>query len=77
MWLTYGAADVVCTLSGWMLVSGMIRLTLDENGNAYVRFLAGGATVSYMLARPTNARPAPPSTATPENRQLSSSLRLL
>ncbi|MFH8411086.1 ATP-grasp peptide maturase system methyltransferase [Streptomyces sp. NPDC018019] len=51
--------SITCTLSGWMLASGMIRLTLDENGDAHGRFLAGGDTVSYMLARPHERPPRP------------------
>ncbi|GCD44255.1 ATP-grasp peptide maturase system methyltransferase [Streptomyces paromomycinus] len=53
------AGSITCTLSGWMLASGMIRLTLDENGDAHGRFLAGGDSVSYMLARPHERPPRP------------------
>ncbi|MEU4206016.1 ATP-grasp peptide maturase system methyltransferase [Streptomyces sp. NPDC026294] len=51
--------SITCTLSGWMLASAMIRLTLDENGDAHGRFLAGGDSVSYMLARPHERPPRP------------------
>ncbi|MEK8170932.1 hypothetical protein NKH77_19275 [Streptomyces sp. M19] len=45
-----------------MLGSGLIRLVLDDEGVAHGRF--AGDQVSYMLARPHERPPAPPSTRT-------------
>ncbi|MFS8200610.1 ATP-grasp peptide maturase system methyltransferase [Streptomyces sp. CWNU-52B] len=49
--------SITTTVSGWMLASGMIRLTLDNEGVAHGRFT--GDTVSYMLARPHERPPHP------------------
>ncbi|MFI8093868.1 ATP-grasp peptide maturase system methyltransferase [Streptomyces sp. NPDC086080] len=48
---------ITTTISGWMLGSGLIRLTLDEEGVAHGRFAAD--PVSYMLARPHERPPRP------------------
>ncbi|MGW0824078.1 ATP-grasp peptide maturase system methyltransferase [Streptomyces sp. NPDC002845] len=49
--------SITTTVSGWMLASGMIRLTLDDEGIAHGRFT--GDPVSYMLARPHERPPHP------------------
>ncbi len=48
---------ITTTISGWMLVSGLITLTLDDEGTAHGRFTED--TISYMLARPHERPPAP------------------
>lgn len=48
---------ITTTLNGWMMASGLIRLTLDGEGTATGRFT--GDTVSYMLARPHERPPRP------------------
>lgn len=48
---------VTTALGGWMLASGLVRLTLDEDGGATGRFT--GDRVSYMLARPHERPPRP------------------
>jgi methyltransferase of ATP-grasp peptide maturase system len=48
---------VTTTLSGWMLASGLARLSLCEDGGATGRFT--GDRVSYMLARPHERPPRP------------------
>ncbi|WEB40756.1 ATP-grasp peptide maturase system methyltransferase [Streptomyces yunnanensis] len=45
------------TLSGWMLASGLIRLTLDEEGGATGHFTDD--RISFMLARPHERPPRP------------------
>ncbi|MER7984170.1 ATP-grasp peptide maturase system methyltransferase [Streptomyces noursei] len=45
------------TLSGWMLASGLIRLTLGDDGSATGRFT--GDRISFMLARPHERPPRP------------------
>jgi hypothetical protein len=47
----------ITTISGWMLASGLIRLSLDEEGTARGRF--AGDPVTYMLARPHERPPRP------------------
>jgi len=49
--------SITTTISGWMLASGMIRLTLDDEGVVRGRFT--GDAVSYMLARPHERPPHP------------------
>ncbi|MGK5629634.1 methyltransferase domain-containing protein, partial [Streptomyces sp. URMC 123] len=41
---------ITTTLSGWMLASGLIRLTVHDDGTATGRF--AGDRIGYMLARP-------------------------
>ncbi|TBO55632.1 methyltransferase domain-containing protein [Streptomyces kasugaensis] len=48
---------ITTTISGWLLASGLIRLTLDDAGGASGRFT--GETVGYMLARPHERPPRP------------------
>lgn len=57
LWQLRDGGGIVTTLSGWMLASGLIRLSLDEEGVARGRFT--GDTVSYMLARPHEHPPRP------------------
>ncbi|MGW7553513.1 hypothetical protein ACWGJZ_19985, partial [Streptomyces rimosus] len=58
-------------LDGWMLASGLIRLALDENGNAHGRFLVGGDTVSHTLTRHERPHPLPPLRRHPHHPHLS------
>jgi methyltransferase of ATP-grasp peptide maturase system len=57
LWQLRDGGSIVTTLGGWMLASGLIRLTLDEEGVARGHFT--GDTVSYMLARPHERPPRP------------------
>ncbi|MFE4665279.1 ATP-grasp peptide maturase system methyltransferase [Streptomyces sp. NPDC056716] len=57
LWQLQDGGSVVTTLSGWMLGSGLIRLTLDDEGVARGRFTGG--QISYMLARPHERPPRP------------------
>ncbi|MER6016346.1 hypothetical protein [Streptomyces bluensis] len=62
LWQLRDGGSITTTLSGWMLASGLIRLTLDDEGIARRRFI--GDTSRTCSRAPTNA-PAPPSTHTP------------
>lgn len=57
LWQIRDGGSITATLSGWMLASGLIRLTLDEEGVAHGRFT--GETASYMLARAHERPPRP------------------
>ncbi|QKW08220.1 methyltransferase [Streptomyces sp. NA04227] len=56
-WMTQvrEGGTLTTTISGWMLASGLVRLTLSEDGGASGRFT--GDQVSYMLARPHERPP--------------------
>jgi methyltransferase of ATP-grasp peptide maturase system len=57
LWQLRDGGTITTTLSGWMLASGLIRLTLDDEGTATGRF--AGDRISYMLARPHERPPRP------------------
>ncbi|MFI0727637.1 ATP-grasp peptide maturase system methyltransferase [Streptomyces sp. NPDC021225] len=57
LWQVRDGGSITTTLSGWMIASGLIRLTLDDSGTATGRFT--GDTISYMLARPHERPPRP------------------
>ncbi|KAB1141115.1 methyltransferase domain-containing protein [Streptomyces luteolifulvus] len=48
---------ITTTISGWMLASGLIRLTVHDDGTATGRFT--GDQIGYMLARPHERPPRP------------------
>ncbi|MFJ8105556.1 ATP-grasp peptide maturase system methyltransferase [Streptomyces sp. NPDC096132] len=48
---------ITTTISGWMLASGLIRLTVHGDGTATGRFT--GDRIGYMLARPHERPPRP------------------
>lgn len=48
---------ITTTISGWMLASGLIRLTVHGDGTATGRF--AGDQIGYMLARPHERPPRP------------------
>ncbi|CAL9471851.1 Protein-L-isoaspartate O-methyltransferase [Streptomyces sp. enrichment culture] len=51
-----GGGITVC-LSGWMVASGLVRLTVHDDGTASGRF--AGDRIGYMLARPHERPPRP------------------
>ncbi|MEV0254777.1 ATP-grasp peptide maturase system methyltransferase [Streptomyces sp. NPDC050732] len=57
LWQLADGGSITTTISGWMLASGLIRLTLDDTGAAHGRFTAD--PISYMLARPHERPPHP------------------
>lgn len=57
LWQVRAGGTITTTLNGWMMASGLIRLTLDDAGGATGRFV--GDRVSYMLARPHERPPRP------------------
>ncbi|OXS31008.1 ATP-grasp peptide maturase system methyltransferase [Streptomyces sp. XY006] len=48
---------ITTTISGWMLASGLVRLTVQDDGTATGRFHPD--QISYMLARPHERPPRP------------------
>ncbi|WP_048894184.1 ATP-grasp peptide maturase system methyltransferase [Streptomyces avermitilis] len=48
---------ITTTISGWMLASGLIRLTVHDDGTATGRF--ADDQISYILARPHERPPRP------------------
>ncbi|WP_328499660.1 ATP-grasp peptide maturase system methyltransferase [Streptomyces sp. NBC_00457] len=48
---------ITTTISGWMLASGLIRLTVHDDGTATGHF--AGDQIGYMLARPHERPPRP------------------
>ncbi|MCI3931412.1 ATP-grasp peptide maturase system methyltransferase [Streptomyces sp. AN091965] len=48
---------ITTTISGWMLASGLVRLTVQDDGTATGRFHTD--QISYMLARPHERPPRP------------------
>ncbi|MFD5252086.1 ATP-grasp peptide maturase system methyltransferase [Streptomyces bobili] len=48
---------ITTTISGWMLASGLIRLTVHDDGTATGRFAED--RIGYMLARPHERPPRP------------------
>ncbi|EST27634.1 ATP-grasp peptide maturase system methyltransferase [Streptomyces roseochromogenus] len=48
---------ITTTIGGWMLASGLIRLTMNEDGTATGRF--ADDQIGYMLARPHERPPRP------------------
>ncbi|MEV5386108.1 ATP-grasp peptide maturase system methyltransferase [Streptomyces sp. NPDC052721] len=52
-----GGGTITTTIGGWMLASGLIRLTVDDDGSASGRF--AGDQISYMLARHHERPPRP------------------
>ncbi|WP_432177099.1 ATP-grasp peptide maturase system methyltransferase [Streptomyces sp. Tue6028] len=48
---------ITTTISGWMFASGLIRLTVHDDGTATGRFT--GDQIGYMLARPHERPPRP------------------
>ncbi|MFF3402107.1 ATP-grasp peptide maturase system methyltransferase [Streptomyces sp. NPDC002659] len=57
LWQLRDGGTITTTISGWMLASGLIRLTMGEDGTATGRFT--GDTIGYMLARPHERPPRP------------------
>ncbi|GHJ28136.1 SAM-dependent methyltransferase [Streptomyces hygroscopicus subsp. sporocinereus] len=57
LWQLRDGGTITAPLSGWMVASGLIRLTLGDDGVAQGRF--SGDRVSYMLARPHERPPRP------------------
>ncbi|MFD6337236.1 ATP-grasp peptide maturase system methyltransferase [Streptomyces sp. NPDC060131] len=57
LWQVRDGGTITTTLNGWMTASGLIRLTLGDEGVATGRFT--GDTISYMLARPHERPPRP------------------
>jgi methyltransferase of ATP-grasp peptide maturase system len=58
LWQLRDGGTITTTISGWMLASGLIRLTMGEDGTATGRFT--GDTIGFMLARPHERPPRPP-----------------
>ena len=57
LWQLREGGTITTTISGWMLASGLIRLTMGKDGTATGRFT--GETIGYMLARPHERPPRP------------------
>ncbi|MGW2951460.1 ATP-grasp peptide maturase system methyltransferase [Streptomyces eurythermus] len=52
-----GGGTITTAIGGWMHASGLIRLTVDDDGTATGRFT--GDQITYMLARPHERPPRP------------------
>ncbi|MCM2420984.1 ATP-grasp peptide maturase system methyltransferase [Streptomyces sp. RKAG293] len=57
LWQVRAGGTIAVTLSGWMMASGLLRLTVGEDGGAQGSFT--GEPISYMLARPHGHPPRP------------------
>ncbi|NED31738.1 ATP-grasp peptide maturase system methyltransferase [Streptomyces sp. SID8499] len=57
LWHVRAGGTITTTISGWMLASGLVRLTVQDDGTATGRFHPD--QIGYMLARPHERPPRP------------------